>query len=101
RHTRWPRDWSSDVCSSDLRPGAAPVDILGVLGPQKDALRAGVARDHPRIIVIGMVGQRFDRDEISRLDRQDRFERPAEITPMHRSEERRGGKECRYTGRRD
>src|SRR5437660_8678998 len=22
RHTRWPRDWSSDVCSSDL-PGAA------------------------------------------------------------------------------
>src|SRR5207253_7285204 len=22
RHTRWPRDWSSDVCSSDLEPGA-------------------------------------------------------------------------------
>src|SRR5690625_4621395 len=22
RHTRWPRDWSSDVCSSDLRPGS-------------------------------------------------------------------------------
>src|SRR5439155_3810809 len=21
RHTRWPRDWSSDVCSSDLFPG--------------------------------------------------------------------------------
>src|SRR5439155_16726859 len=21
RHTRWPRDWSSDVCSSDLSPG--------------------------------------------------------------------------------
>src|SRR5690625_7020967 len=20
RHTRWPRDWSSDVCSSDLNP---------------------------------------------------------------------------------
>src|SRR5690625_7020910 len=20
RHTRWPRDWSSDVCSSDLAP---------------------------------------------------------------------------------
>src|SRR5207253_3998480 len=20
RHTRWPRDWSSDVCSSDLPP---------------------------------------------------------------------------------
>src|SRR5437870_13788963 len=23
RHTRWPRDWSSDVCSSDLFWGAA------------------------------------------------------------------------------
>src|SRR6266508_4317513 len=23
RHTRWPRDWSSDVCSSDLRLGSA------------------------------------------------------------------------------
>src|SRR5207253_7676543 len=22
RHTRWPRDWSSDVCSSDLLSGA-------------------------------------------------------------------------------
>src|SRR5690625_3144085 len=21
RHTRWPRDWSSDVCSSDLKTG--------------------------------------------------------------------------------
>src|SRR5690625_5969151 len=32
RHTRWPRDWSSDVCSSDLdlhradRPRHHPVD---------------------------------------------------------------------------
>src|SRR5439155_18251656 len=23
RHTRWPRDWSSDVCSSDLAQNAA------------------------------------------------------------------------------
>src|SRR5690625_7154895 len=27
RHTRWPRDWSSDVCSSDLL--AALIDVLG------------------------------------------------------------------------
>src|SRR6266702_7854236 len=31
RHTRWPRDWSSDVCSSDLvglaRTGAAGVRL--------------------------------------------------------------------------
>src|SRR5690625_2824646 len=25
RHTRWPRDWSSDVCSSDLQGG---VDVV-------------------------------------------------------------------------
>src|SRR5437870_10347970 len=24
RHTRWPRDWSSDVCSSDLRAAKTP-----------------------------------------------------------------------------
>src|SRR5437870_13077360 len=28
RHTRWPRDWSSDVCSSDLiLPWGAPRDV--------------------------------------------------------------------------
>src|SRR5207253_6046825 len=28
RHTRWPRDWSSDVCSSDLAIGAAAAGFL-------------------------------------------------------------------------
>src|SRR5207253_3613736 len=28
RHTRWPRDWSSDVCSSDLRHlGVPPIAV--------------------------------------------------------------------------
>src|SRR5690625_5526517 len=32
RHTRWPRDWSSDVCSSDLRPlSEAPLSLLSFL----------------------------------------------------------------------
>src|SRR5439155_17665923 len=26
RHTRWPRDWSSDVCSSDLQPALCTRD---------------------------------------------------------------------------
>src|SRR5215208_39715 len=31
RHTRWPRDWSSDVCSSDLEAAAgADVTVLPV-----------------------------------------------------------------------
>src|SRR5690625_6818317 len=27
RHTSWPRDWSSDVCSSDLSPGFGLVGL--------------------------------------------------------------------------
>src|SRR5215208_5140683 len=31
RHTRWPRDWSSDVCSSDLvRAGGLDMEWLGL-----------------------------------------------------------------------
>src|SRR5207253_7220620 len=31
RHTRWPRDWSSDVCSSDLSLLLASAHLLVVL----------------------------------------------------------------------
>src|SRR6266702_525736 len=35
RHTRWPRDWSSDVCSSDLRSRFAQHRLdLGVLAAE-------------------------------------------------------------------
>src|SRR5690625_7473080 len=33
RHTRWPRDWSSDVCSSDLKRGVCT--RVGTLTPKK------------------------------------------------------------------
>src|SRR5690606_40673144 len=36
RHTRFSRDWSSDVCSSDLvleGQAVAPADLPGVTGP--------------------------------------------------------------------
>src|SRR5207253_6796187 len=36
RHTRWPRDWSSDVCSSDL-----VVLVRGRVGPAAGGLAAG------------------------------------------------------------
>src|SRR5207253_6412590 len=29
RHTRWPRDWSSDVCSSDLLSDAMRFELRG------------------------------------------------------------------------
>src|SRR5690625_5659167 len=37
RHTRWPRDWSSDVCSSDLHGG--PVRATTVARAQCCCLR--------------------------------------------------------------
>src|SRR5690625_7273266 len=33
RHTRWPRDWSSDVCSSDLLAHGALVSCVGLTLP--------------------------------------------------------------------
>src|SRR5690625_4504982 len=38
RHTRWPRDWSSDVCSSDLVAGSA----AGVTALQMDIKIEGI-----------------------------------------------------------
>src|SRR5690606_40649294 len=71
RHTRFSRDWSSDVCSSDLR------DDPGFPG---DALAGGLGRArHPG--TAGLAG---------RLRR-----RRAAGNPETRSEERRVGKECR------
>src|SRR5207249_5707252 len=84
RHTRSKRDWSSDVCSSDLLPKAETIGITSVAGradigeprgcrwpgitPQKCAVRHRVAGRHGR--------QHVNAKEL-------------------RSEERRVGKECR------
>src|SRR5439155_9312071 len=41
RHTRWPRDWSSDVCSSDLPTGhhvGVTVRMLNALFSEFDAM---------------------------------------------------------------
>src|SRR5215510_15863739 len=37
RHTRWPRDWSSDVCSSDLHdePEGRHITLTGGLPPER------------------------------------------------------------------
>src|SRR5207253_6654970 len=73
RHTRWPRDWSSDVCSSDLRervdvrpiPEVAPVD-----GGKE------VARLREEIAAVGQKGEPHNQQQREQ-----------------RSEERRVGKE--------
>src|SRR5439155_13837504 len=73
RHTRWPRDWSSDVCSSDLGPRSRP-------RAEADAfwkLRGGPLPAPGSEPAPGRKGRR---------DRR---------LPGLRSEERRVGKECR------
>src|SRR5207253_8656036 len=77
RHTRWPRDWSSDVCSSDLAGKHVfcekPFALTKADAEQAvDATRkAGVA--------LGLGYNRRFHPEMTKL----------------RSEERRVGKECR------
>src|SRR3712207_7093078 len=77
RHTRYWRDWSSDVCSSDLPPARpTAVVVLTHLADEADELR--VAQD---LVHRGAVGPAQFEVECAggRL----------------RSEERRVGKECR------
>src|SRR5215208_4362720 len=50
RHTRWPRDWSSDVCSSDLPPpgGEETSQTLSAPDPPEAGPRVEVgAQDRP------------------------------------------------------
>src|SRR5439155_3240291 len=47
RHTRWPRDWSSDVCSSDLtRWASTPFADGSVAANGVDAQRVAAAGGH-------------------------------------------------------
>src|SRR5207253_6291382 len=70
RHTRWPRDWSSDVCSSDLQDRSITVRRVNYFYGHGET-RSQVLFDN--------------RLEIGR----------GEVVIMTRSEERRVGKECR------
>src|SRR5437870_13113633 len=39
RHTRWPRDWSSDVCSSDLLAFGHFVIAIAFIGPLRNPVK--------------------------------------------------------------
>src|SRR5690625_2978218 len=57
RHTRWPRDWSSDVCSSDLHDSPAPPDWLmsgAVVG-----LQGGTASVREKLSKLRSAGARI------------------------------------------
>src|SRR5690606_40728312 len=92
RHTTFSRDWSSDVCSSDLIPTEAPamsavkqeahklIDTLPEAASWDDVVRAvDAARFHEAV-----------KEGIAAADRGE-F-----VSPKARSEELRVGKACRY-----
>src|SRR5207253_7100958 len=95
RHTRWPRDWSSDVCSSDLLAldGDRGFHLFPPLHISKCNTTATVCTSsqgvspsvlHPSRLVQGLLSV-------------DRLRSPrAMISPtLRRSEERRVGTGCR------
>src|SRR5439155_7436497 len=82
RHTRWPRDWSSDVCSSDLL--VVTVAARDEVAHGRDGLQNALA--------LGRVGAKhrhlFGRQLAGLVEL-------LVTNPDLRSEERRVGKECR------
>src|SRR5690606_39580882 len=85
RHTRFSRDWSSDVCSSDLEQGGqeVPVELGQVDGPAGGGVGAVGPQFHLAVVVHPAVDRR-----LASLDRD-------VGDGVVRSEERRVGKECR------
>src|SRR5437660_8343261 len=80
RHTRWPRDWSSDVCSSDLT--TSQVAAMAAAPVAKESMASRLRRASAAVNNVSHAGTAKSRT---------RNWPPAET----RSEERRVGKECR------
>src|SRR5439155_3698549 len=80
RHTRWPRDWSSDVCSSDLL-----VRIFFT----------GQAKHVPGFVRSSLLDQPARALGYSKKHRQEKQRGQGGNAKLPRSEERRVGKECR------
>src|SRR5439155_13005403 len=93
RHTRWPRDWSSDVCSSDLVDITESDEVMAFSGDRINitaALAADADAGHVDLLVGGdsfCSPQHTGRDDLEHGH--------AHAGATERSEERRVGKECR------
>src|SRR3712207_7422259 len=82
RHTRYWRDWSSDVCSSDLRV----YELFPRLADRKKISGTSLSGGEQQMLAIGRA--LLTNPKLLIMDE------PSEgLAP--RSEERRGGKECR------
>src|SRR5439155_18650154 len=81
RHTRWPRDWSSDVCSSDLLSGFAK--------------RLLVAMHAQEVLLEGLDSTFATMRKSGKSEMPPVFFDSLTGRIRRRSEERRVGKECR------
>src|SRR5436305_11754879 len=90
RHTRCGRDWSSDVCSSDLGPHSQDRDKTA----EEDGFAAVRLEQIPAEAELALV----QADILAQYAQEARATFPtdqvAEVVADHRSEERRVGKEC-------
>src|SRR5690606_39421968 len=94
RHTRFSRDWSSDVCSSDLGTPDFHIPLVGtwpVLGFLQDFIAVAALCGLIVFTVIRL------RNSPAKLGRRSRFS-GSHLGGAWRSEERRVGKGCRSQG---
>src|SRR5439155_17674688 len=94
RHTRWPRDWSSDVCSSDLRSSPWPA--------RAQTRRRSRTQDRP----FAALNTAFVSDgAFVHVPAKATIAEPIQLlflaTGNQRSEERRVGKDSRDTSTHD
>src|SRR5207253_5570665 len=89
RHTRWPRDWSSDVCSSDLSGNPLHLLVDHDLSVRNGSTLNAFLGSHLSAgnLLIGNIANSGGGTVI--------------VDGQQRSEERRVGKECRLGGSMD
>src|SRR5690606_40350993 len=88
RHTRFSRDWSSDVCSSDLVWQVDAFLAQGTQGPDRHQVIGDDKSIQARVLADQLTrgAPRFLKPEVPHADSR------LEIAGTHRSEERRVGK---------
>src|SRR5699024_11324279 len=95
-HTRSKRDWSSDVCSSDLEGDL--LCLLVALNPERKGLNTLLESlprlpRHAKLLVVGVGEHQLSMYEQLAINHG--LEERILFVPQTRSEERRVGKECR------
>src|SRR5207253_3770609 len=94
RHTRWPRDWSSDVCSSDLEGDGADTFLRYIEGFVISGYIVYL------IMVIYIVNSVISLlrhiIQVCSIFTNSNSPSVAKLLCFLRSEERRVGKECRF-----